>query len=198
MGVVVFAVADEAEERGHDELGAPAGAGIGDGLRNDAEAGLEVRAIEFVAGDAVADGLIGEIGAGKLAVIGGGVSVLVIGDDHDEGKFFDGGKVETFVKGARGSGTVAEAGSADRSVDAPESSGEESACDSGNHGTEVTDHGEEAFARATSVDIAIASAHGAEARTEVSACAIEERFTEGETTCLVANERGEGVATFEG
>ena len=43
MGVVVFAVADEAEERGHDELGAPAGAGIGDGLGNDAEAGFERR-----------------------------------------------------------------------------------------------------------------------------------------------------------
>ena len=198
MGIVVFTVADEAKERSDDELGATARAGIGDCLENNAEAGLEVSAIEFVAGDPVPDGLIGEIGAGKLAIIGGGVSVLVIGDDHDEGKFFDGGQVESFVKSAGGSGPVAEAGSTDRSVDAPESSGEESSCDCGNHGAEVTDHGEEAFARTASVDIAITPAHGTETRAEVGACAIEERFPEGETARLVADERRESVATFEG
>jgi hypothetical protein len=193
-GVVVFAVAAKPEEAGDDHLWAGAGAGALDGVAEDAEASGEVGAVDGVAGDAVTWGAVDEIAAGELVLIGGGIGVAVIGDDEDEGEFVDGGLVDGFVERAGGCGAVAEATGADGAMETFEASGEEDAIDNGGHGAEVTDHGEEPFARFAAVDVAVASAHGAMDGAESGADDVEDGFAEGEAAGQIADEGGEDVA----
>ena len=97
----MLAMAAEAEKAGHDELGSASGAGVADGGTGHFEAGLEAGAIDGMASDAVAGGAVSEGGTGKLAGVGSGVGVLVVGDDEDERQTLDSGLVKSFVKSAR-------------------------------------------------------------------------------------------------
>jgi hypothetical protein len=47
------------------------------------------------------------------------------------------------------------------------------------------------------MDVAIASAHRAKARAEISSRDIQQRFAECRSSCLVANQRREDIAFFQ-
>ena len=108
----MFAVAAKAEQRGDDQLRAAAGAGAGHGLADNFQARGQIRAVHRLRFDAVTNGLVGEVAAGKLARGRRGIGVLIVGHDQNQRQFFHGGLVERLVKRAGGSGAVADAGRA--------------------------------------------------------------------------------------
>src|SRR5205823_2844754 len=57
----------------------------------------------------------------------------------------------------------------------------------------MTDHGQLAVARATTVNVAVASSHRSGSRTKIGARDIDQRFAKGRATGLVANEGREDV-----
>ena len=65
-----------------------------------------------------------------------------------------------------------------------------------NHRAEVTDHRQLVLARPATMNVAVASAHRALARAEISAHHIDQRFAKSGTPRLVANQRRENVALF--
>ena len=116
--IIVFAVAAEAEQIGHDELRAVAGAGTSDRVANDIKTRGQIIANHGMRFDAVAHGFIRKVGADKLAVIRRGIGVLVVGDDEDEREFFHGRLIKRFVKRSGGSRAFAETCRADKAGDA--------------------------------------------------------------------------------
>ena len=147
--------------------------------------------------DAVADGLVRQIFAGKLAVGGRGIGVLIVGDDEDERQFFNGGLVQSFVKRAGGSRAVAEAGRADGAGNFFETTRKQHAVHDGNHRAEMADHRQIAFARPAAMDIAVAPAHRAERGAEVVAHGVNDGFAKSQAAGAVADERGKNIGFFE-
>src|SRR5687767_8732569 len=98
------------------------------------------------------------------------------------------------MKGAGRSRTVAEADRTDSSVNPAKTSRHERACDNRQHRAKMADHREQTVARASSVHISVASAHGAESRAHVGAGAVEECLAESQTSRLIPNQRRKDVA----
>ena len=147
--------------------------------------------------DAVTDGFVREIGAGKL--IGGrrGIGELIVGDDEDERQFFDSGLVERFVKSAGGSCAFAEARDTDDAGNSFHAACKQNSVHDGNHRAEMADHRQITFLRTTAVDIAIAPAHRAERRAEISADGVNDGFAKRKATSGVADERREHIGFIE-
>src|SRR5438552_12733800 len=144
--------------------------------------------------DTVTGSSVGKVLAGELVTRRSGVSVLVVGDDEDERKLFDGGLVDGFVERASRGCAFANAGCANCAWLALETAGHERAIDDGDHCAKMADHRQQAFARFAAVDIAIAPSHRAKRGTEISASGVQDSFTKGQTAGLVANEGREDVA----
>ena len=136
----MFPVAAEAEQIGHDELRAVAGTGAGDRVADDIETRGQIIANHGMRLDAVAHGFIREVGTDKLAVIRRGISVLVVGNDQNERKFFHGRLIKRFVKRASGGRTFANTRHADESSDTFHAPRKQNPVDDGNHRTKVADH----------------------------------------------------------
>ncbi len=66
-GIIVFAMAAEAQQVGDDQLRAAAGAGAGDGGADDFEAGGQISAVHGMRLDAVTGGLVGQIARRRTA-----------------------------------------------------------------------------------------------------------------------------------
>src|SRR6185312_13466655 len=109
MGIVVFAVAAEAEQIGDNHLRPATGTGGVRGTAQGFQAGLKVGAVDGLAFHSVACGAIRQIAASELTLVGGGVGVLIVGDDENQRQFFDRCLVQRFVNGAGGGGTIANA-----------------------------------------------------------------------------------------
>jgi hypothetical protein len=193
----VFAVAAEAEQGGDDELRTVAGPGAIHRVADHFEAGGQIRAVHRIRFNAVARAPVGQVGAGELAAVRGGVGVLVVGHDEDEREFFDGGLVQRLVKRAGGGRPVAEARGADAAGNAFHPAGKKDPVHDGYHRAEVADHRQQPGLRAAAVDVAVAPAHGAERGAEVGADGVNHRFAEREPAGTVADERGEHVGFFQ-
>ena len=113
----MFAVAAKTQQAADDHLRAAAFARPADRRGQDAQAILKIGAIDGMGGDAVTAGLVGQIMAGKLAVVRRGVGVLIVGDDQNQRQTFHRRLVQGFMKCARGSGAVADAGRAHRAFE---------------------------------------------------------------------------------
>jgi len=61
----------------------------------------------------------------------------------------------------------------------------------------MANHGELVVLWPAPMDVAVASAHWTLARTEISACNIQQRFAESGSSCLVSNQRREDVAFLQ-
>ncbi len=103
-GVVVFAMAAQAQQVGDDHLRSAARSRLADCVAHHFEAGGQVGAIRSVPANPVTGGLVQERAAGKLSLGGSGIGVVVIGHDQHQRQFLDGGLVDGFVEGAGGSG----------------------------------------------------------------------------------------------
>ena len=196
-GVIMFAMAAEAEQVCHDQLRAAAGAGTFDSAADRAQAIFEVGAVHNVALDAVTDGAIDEGCARELPGFGRGVGVLIVGDDQDQRKFFYSGLIDSLVTGAGAGAAFANRRGPDRAIFSFKAMSHERAVNDGNHCAEMADHWEIAVARFAAVDVAVAGAHGAERRAEAGANGFEGSFAESKPAGAVADERGENVAFTE-
>src|SRR6266566_4448226 len=61
----------------------------------------------------------------------------------------------------------------------------------------MADHGKLVLLWSPPMDVAVATAHWAKARTQISARDIQQRFAECGSSCLVANQRREDIALFQ-
>jgi hypothetical protein len=87
----------EAEDGGDDELRWATGAGAFHGRADYLKALCQVGAVQFIAFEAVTAGAINQVGAGKLAIVGSGISVMIIGRDHYQRNVLDRGDVHPFM-----------------------------------------------------------------------------------------------------
>src|SRR5260221_509832 len=94
---------------------------------------FQMRAVNGMGFNAVANGFACQIIAGELKRSRRRVGVLIIRDNQDEWQFFDGGLIEPFVKRAGGSRAVADARRADRAGNFFETSREQNSVDDRNH-----------------------------------------------------------------
>ena len=60
----------------------------------------QVGAVQFIAFEAVTAGAINQVGAGKLAIVRSGISVMIVGRDHYQRNVLDRGDVHSFMGGA--------------------------------------------------------------------------------------------------
>src|SRR2546423_9663663 len=75
---------------------APAPAGFPAGADYVKELG-QVGAVQFITFEAVTAGAINQVGAGKLAIVRSGISVMIIGRDHYQRNVLDRGDVHSFM-----------------------------------------------------------------------------------------------------
>src|SRR5690348_1876547 len=61
----------------------------------------------------------------------------------------------------------------------------------------MADHRQKTLARTTAMDVSIATAHRPQHRTHISTDTVEERFTEGKTTCAITDQRSVGIPFLE-
>ena len=162
VGVVVFTVAGEAEERGDHKLWSAAGARTRDRIVEYFEAGMKIGSVHGVAFHAVSDGFIDEIRAYELPIVRRGIGVLIIRNHHDQRQSLDRGEVHAFVKGSSGRAAFTNAGRTDRSVQTAETPREESPGDGRDHRTEMTDHRQQPFPRPSAMHIAVPTTHWSE------------------------------------
>ena len=190
----MFPVAAQAQQLGDDHLRSPARSGLADRVAYHFEAGRQVGAFRGVSADPVPGGLVQERAAGKLPIGRSGIGVVVIGHDQHQRQFLDGGLVDGFVKGAGGRGAVANAGRADRAGDSLEAMGHQGTVHDGNHRAQMADHHEQPFLGPAPVDVAVARAHRAQGRAQISPHRIQNRLTKSQPSGPVPNQRGEDVS----
>src|SRR5437773_11523877 len=90
--------------------------------------------------------------------------------------------------------SVADGGGADNTADVPEPTGEQHAVDHRDHRAEMADHGKESLPGTAAMDVAIASAHRSQGRSEIGANRVQDRFAESQPAGLVANKGSEDVS----
>src|SRR6266508_6144409 len=61
----------------------------------------------------------------------------------------------------------------------------------------MADHGKLVLLWSPSMDVAVATAHWAKARTQIRARDVQQRFAECGSSCLVANQRREDITLFQ-
>src|SRR6266852_2057071 len=122
---------------------------------------------------------------------------MIIRCDDDQRHLLNSGNVHSFVERARLHSAFADATQADESLFASESFRHQRAHRHRNHRAKMTDHGELIIARSATMNIAIASAHWALARAEISACDIQERFAKRRAPRLIANQWREDVSFLQ-
>src|SRR5439155_22565547 len=193
----MFPVAAKAQKRGDDHLRSAAFASALDSFADDAEAGTQVRPIDLRSFNTVSWSFVSESVTGELARGRGRIRVLVIGDNEDQGKLFDCGLIESFVKRAGGSCAIADASRAHETSEAFHSLREQCAVDDGDHRSQMADHGQVAFAGPATMDVTVAPAHRTLDGSKISARGIEDRFPESKPASLIANERGKDIAFAE-
>src|SRR5438874_12705273 len=103
--------------------------------------------------------------------------MVVCRDDHER-HLFDCGNVHSFVEGTGLHPAFTDARKADEVFLALKSLRQQRAHSHRNHRSEVTNHCELVLTRMTSMNVAVARSHRAEARPQLCAGYVDERFTE--------------------
>lgn len=159
FGGVVSGVAGHAEGLALDQVRTASGATLGDGVAGGVVDGDDVIAVDDLGGNAVGGGAIGDVRDRHLLGEGGGVGVLVVVAEIDDGQLLDGGEVDPFVPVAAAGGAVAEVGEDDVGQAAvPESEGD--AAGHGDARANGGDDGHQVEAEIAHVHVAIAAAGG--------------------------------------
>src|SRR5437899_7136670 len=143
---------------------------------------------------AVAFRPIHQVVTGELPIIRRGIGVMIICRDNHERHLFDRRDVHSFVKGARLNSALPNGGKAHESFFAFESFRHERANRDRHHSAEVTDHGELAFGRPTTVNVAVAPAHRPLSRAKISPGNIDKWLAKSGSSRLISNKRREDIA----
>src|SRR6266496_3068677 len=122
--------------------------------------------------------------------------MVVCRDDHER-HLLNSSDIHSFVARTGLHTAFADAREADQVFLALKSFRQQRAYRDRNHRAEMTDHREFVLARMTSMNVAVASAHRAEARAEIRACHVKERFAKCGTSGLVANQWREDIAFLQ-
>ena len=197
-GIVVFPMAGQAQQLGHDHLRPVTAAGAGDGGLDRGQARAEVCAVHRMAGKTVGRRAIEQVRAGELAVHRCRIGVLIIRDDDHHRQTLDSGQIHPFVKGPGGRATVPDTGGADRGPQfAGEPARQQTARDDRNHRAEMADHGVESFGRAPAMDVAVVAAHRPFHRAEIGPGAVQQRLAERQPPGHVPDQRPENIAFLQ-
>src|SRR5205807_2026978 len=99
---IVLAMAAESKEPCHHHLRTAPVARLVDSSTYHLQTIRKINSVHVVPLDTVADRAVNQVGAGKLTRGWGGIGVLVVRDDQNEWKFFNGRLIERFVKRTSG------------------------------------------------------------------------------------------------
>ncbi len=153
-------VAGHAEGLALDQVGAGAGAGVGQRALGGGVNREHVVAVHDLGRHVVSGTAIGHIGARHLGTEGRGVGVLIVVADEDHRQLLDGGEVHALMPGAPAGGAVAEIaeGHAVLALVAERQSG---AGSHGNGGGQGADDGDQAQLQIAHVHVPLAAAREA-------------------------------------
>ena len=121
---------------------------------------------------------------------------MIICRDHDEGHLFHRGNVHSFVKRTGLHPAFADTREAHEIFFSFKSLRHQCADGDGNHCAEMADHRQFVVARMPSMNIAVTPAHRTEARAEIRARDVDQRFAKRRSPGLIANQRRKNVAFF--
>src|SRR6266705_3112293 len=119
---------------------------------------------------------------------------MIVRCNDDERHLFDRSEVHAFMKRAGLHPAFADATQADKVFFAVESLCHQGTDRDRGHRAEVTNHGELIVPWSAAMNVAVASAHWALSRAQISARDIDKRFAERRSPCLIANQWREDVA----
>src|SRR5438477_11794012 len=122
---------------------------------------------------------------------------MIVRCNDDERHLFDSGEVHAFMKRAGLHPAFADATQADKVFFAAESLRHQSTDRDRDHCAEVTNHGELIVPWSAAMNVAVASAHWALSRAQISTRDIDKRFAERRPSRLIANQRREDVALLQ-
>ncbi len=194
LSIVMLAMSDETKQIAHDELRSPTLTGGLNGRTDSGKTAFETRSVHTMPGDAVADRLVEQVLAGKLAVVRSGVRVLIVRDDDNERKFLHGGGIEPLMKRACGCAAIADTGRTHHAGLAFEAAGQQTAGDEWDHRAKMADHRVVALTRTATVNIPIAPAHGTKLGAEISPQRVENGVPKSHAPRLVADERRKKIS----
>ena len=160
----MFTVAGKPQNGGHDQLWRTSRARTFHCATDYLETRTEVRPIKTVTFKAIPDGAVDEIVARELAIIRRGISIMIIcRDDHQRHLFYC-RDIHSLVKRTGLHSAFADARQADEVFLSLKAFRHQRAHSHRNHRAEMANHGELVVLRATSMDVAVTSAHGTLAR----------------------------------
>src|SRR5436190_3071424 len=122
---------------------------------------------------------------GELAVVRRRVGIMIVCGDHHERHLFHCRNVYSLVECASLHPALADTRQADKVFLTSESFRHQCTYGDRNHRAEMADHCQFVVARMTSMNVAIAATHWTQARTEIRARDINQRFAKRRSPCLV-------------